>query len=174
VFEVQDKGDRKHLTHKARTLVKRGVRRVFCIDVRHPAEPTVAEWDRRQGAWSTLAMDGTLTDPCFLVPVPVRALVDRLLAERTLALGLLAKGNPVLLQALTEARTQGVTQGRALGVAEGLGLLAQVCARRLGRDLTDDERAVLAQRLAEHGPRAVGDAVLDRSPEDLARWLLRA
>jgi Uma2 family endonuclease len=183
VFEVHDKGDLKRLTHKARTLAKRGVRRVFCIDVRHPDAPGVAEWDRRRGAWSALDLDGTLTDPCFLVPVPVRALVDKVLAELTVARGLLARGNPVLQRALADERAQGHATGHATGqrqgheqgltegVAQGLGPLMHLCGRRLGRELTDDERAVLAQRLAEQGPVTVGDRVLEDAPEVLARWL---
>jgi hypothetical protein len=156
---------------------------VFCIDVRHPDAPGVAEWDRRRGAWGALDLDGTLTDPCFLVPVPVRALVDKVLAELTLARGLLAKGNPVLQQALTDRHAQGITlgqaqghaqglaQGQVQGLAEGLGPLAHQCARRLGRALDDNERRALARLLADLGPTAVGDAALDLGPDELARWL---
>jgi hypothetical protein len=148
---------------------------VFCIDVRHPDAPGVAEWDRRRGAWSVLDLDGTLTDPCFLVPVPVRALVDKVLAEPTLARGLLARGNPVLQRALADehaqGHAQGATQGHARGLQEGLEPLAHQCARRLGRELTDDERATLAHRLTAQGPAMVGDRVLEDAPEALARWL---
>jgi hypothetical protein len=45
--------------------------------------------------------------------------------------------------------------------------------RRLGRTLTEDERATLAKRVREEGADRAGDVVLDLSQEDLATWLAR-
>ncbi|MDI1476639.1 hypothetical protein [Polyangium sp. y55x31] len=67
-----------------------------------------------------------------------------------------------------EGRKEGRKEGRLQGRLE---TLAHQFERRLGRPLTTPERQTLADRLAKLGAVRVGDVVLDRSPEELARWL---
>lgn len=54
---------------------------------------------------------------------------------------------------------------------EGLSPLTHQFERRLGRALSDDERATLAERLRTIGPVRLGDAVLDLTSDALAAWL---
>jgi hypothetical protein len=65
------------------------------------------------------------------VPIPVRALVDRVLADDTVARALLAAGNRVLDAALRKQRTQ--------GRREALRVLAKVAGIAL---TTDDETRI--------------------------------
>lgn len=62
-------------------------------------------------------------------------------------------------------------EGRAEGVSIGLAPLVRVCARRIARALTDEERETLSARLFTHSADSLGDVVLDLDPDALARWL---
>jgi Uma2 family endonuclease len=149
IFEVLDTESLAHVTAKTRALIARGVRRAFLVDV---TDRSIHEWSRDDDGWRRLDDAAAITDPCFVVPVPVRALLDELLGDDTVARSLLQKNNPVLAAALSAG-------------------FEHQLRRRLGRSLTDAEREGLLARLAAEGPEAVGDAVLDRTPEALAAWL---
>jgi len=56
-------------------------------------------------------------------------------------------------------------------IDEGLGPIAYLFARRLGRPLETLERAELRRRLDTLGAARIGDAVLDLAPDALAAWL---
>src|SRR5258706_227862 len=62
-------------------------------------------------------------------------------------------------------------QAEEKGLEKGLGPLAHLFARRLGRPLTPEERAVIVQRLDTVGAARLGDLVLDLAPDALAAWL---
>ena len=61
--------------------------------------------------------------------------------------------------------------GMQQGMQQGIALLLRQFSRRLGRALTDDERAVVTARLNTLGADRLGDVVLDLSALDLAVWL---
>lgn len=159
-FEIIDTTPLARVTTKARKLVTRGVRRVFVIDV---ADRAVREWSRARDDWELLPPDAAITDRCFSEPVPVRALVDHLLADEVVVRALHRRRNPALMRLLDERE--------ARGRDEGLAPLVRQFERRLGRALTADERATLRARLATHGPERLGDVVLDLAPDALAAWL---
>lgn len=133
------------------------------------------------------AWPAQITDRCFRVPVPVTALVDRVLADDTVARALLARGNPVLVEALgeredrgrreglkeghKEGHKEGRKEGHREGLDQGLGPLVHLFERKLRRALSDGERHVLQVRLDTHGPARLGDVVLDLDPDALARWM---
>ncbi len=73
----------------------------------------------------------------------------------------------VRTEGLRDGRTEGLRDGRT----EGLGPLLRQFERRLGRALTDAERAALFARLDTFGPTCLGDVVLDLDPVGLERWL---
>jgi len=95
--EVLDTERMSHATDKVEKFAARGVRRLFAIRV---AARKVYEWDHAHHDWTELAEDAVITDRCFRVPVPVKALVDRVLADDTVARALIARGNRVLVEAL--------------------------------------------------------------------------
>ncbi|MRG96479.1 hypothetical protein [Polyangium spumosum] len=67
-----------------------------------------------------------------------------------------------------EGRKDGRKDGRRQGQLEALGHQFE---RRLGRPLTMPERQRLESRLAKLGAARVGDVVLERTTEELVRWL---
>lgn len=171
-FEVLDTERLAHATDKVEKFAKRGVRRLFAVRV---ASRKVYEWDHAHHDWTELAEDAVITDRCFRVPVPVKALVDRVLADDTVARALIARGNRVLVEALAQredkGRKEGHNEGRKEGLDQGIGPLVHQFERRLRRTLSEEERSVLQGRLGSHGPARLGDVVLDLDPEVLARWL---
>lgn len=62
-------------------------------------------------------------------------------------------------------------EGRQQGLQAGLEPLVHQFTRRLGRPVTDRERATLLRRLGTLGPDRLGDVVLDLEPAALAAWL---
>lgn len=115
--EVLDTERLSHATEKAEKLAARGVRRLFCVKV-----PTrrVYEWSHANGDWEQLAEDAVIEDRCLRVPVPVEALVDRVLADDTVARALLASRNRVLERALSEREREGRKEGREEGALRAM------------------------------------------------------
>lgn len=179
-FEVCDSQRAGDVAEKARRFVARGVRRVFYVRV---DEGAVYEWRRAADAWVRLGDGAAIEDRCFVVPIPVQALLQRVLADDTVARALLARGNPVVVAAVEAARAAGARSGRDEGLKvgrdegvkagrdEGLAPLAHLFARRLGRPLTDAEFARLRERLDTHGAARLGDVVLDLDANALAAWI---
>jgi len=97
-------------------------------------------------------LDGSsIADCCFVVPLPVVALLDPAAADDAVVEALFSKGNPVLLRREAEARRAGL----AAGLAEAL--LELLTERRLA--VSEAQRQ---------------EILLCRDPELLDRWLVRA
>jgi len=151
-FEVVSTERLAHAATKARSLVGRGVRRVFAIDV---ARRRALEWSRSTDAWEILAPDGAIEDRALALPLPLRPLVEAAKADDAVAHALLAKKNPVIEEALQGARLQGEREGKREGKVAAL--LAILAARGLH-----------VSRKAEKRIRATkGEALVDA-------WLRRA
>ena len=120
---------------KAAELVRRGVRRVFAIDVERQR---ALEWSTATDAWRLLRNDDAIDDPCFALPLPLDALVGAADADDAVAKALLAKHNPVLAEAL-DARER---YGREAGIEEGRlhTLVATLRARGLVTTAADEAR----------------------------------
>lgn len=134
-FEIVSTQTEKDITTRAEDLSARGVRRVFAVFVKRGA---VAEWSPAQGKWQDLPQDTAIEDPCFVQPLPVRALLSAAENEEAVARALLAKKAPALEQAQQAARQEGVLEGLRRAI-EGL------CSV-LGVELTGGQQADLAQR----------------------------
>ena len=136
----------QHTTKKVEKFAARGVRRLFAVRI---ANRAVYEWDHTHHDWTELDAQSDIVDRCFRVPVPVRALVDRVLADDTVAKALLASRNGVIERELAAREARGVrtgkTEGRALGKAEGKTETLAAAVRRVlerrGLPVTDDDRA---------------------------------
>ena len=165
-FEVCDTEGDKHVTAKVRALAMRGVRRLFYIRV---SDRAVHEWEHPSGSWARLDDDAVIEDRCFRVPIPVAALVDQVLADDTVARALIAARNAVIVGAIEEGRAEGRREGREEG---RIAMIERQCAQRLGRALTDDERAALGEKLVAVGAEAVGDTVFDLDRDALAAWIV--
>ncbi len=153
-FEVCDTEGDKHVTAKVRALAMRGVRRLFYIRV---TDRAVHEWEHPSGSWARLADDAVIEDRCFRVPIPVGALVDRVLADDTVARALIAARNPVIEGAIEEGR---------------YAVIARQCARKVGRPLAETETSSLRAKLGALGAERVGDLVIDLDAAALAEWIV--
>ncbi|MCA9514118.1 MAG: Uma2 family endonuclease, partial [Myxococcales bacterium] len=125
-FEVVSSESLSHAGKKAAELAKRGVRRIFALDVERQR---ALEWSRETGSWSLLHGDAVIEDEAFVLPLPVHALVSAARADDAVARALLAKANPVLTAALAETAAQSKAEGKAEASAEGL--LAVLATRGL-------------------------------------------
>jgi len=114
-FEVTDQQAISVPTRKARLLVARGVRRVFCLLVKRRQ---VMEWSREMDDWKPLANDAVIEDRCLLRPLRVEALLDAAEADAAVAQALLDRHVPVLERALAEREAKGKAEGKAEGNVE--------------------------------------------------------
>jgi hypothetical protein len=142
---------------KAARMCQRGVRRVFAVDV---DRGKALEWSTRTGAWEILSGDGSIADPALAVPLRVNDLVDAAKVDDALARALLAKRNPVLVEALEEREARGAAKGRAEGKAEG---------RAEGR--ADSILAILVGRKIEIDAATRARIAAMRDLRTLDRWL---
>lgn len=111
---------------KAASLSRRGVRRIFAIDVERERG---LEWSRSLGAWQILGGDASIDDPTLVCPLLIRDLVSAGRASLAMARALVASNNEVIVEERTKARAQGMASA----------LVAVLAARGLGLD--DEQRA---------------------------------
>lgn len=156
-FEICSRQALKIPTEKARELIRRGVRRIFCLLVDDPEAgkgrskrrqgSQLLEWSRETDGWSPVAESALIEDRCLARPLPVRALLHAADGDEVVAEALRARGGRVFEQ----ERVEGKAEGRAEG------LITVLEAR--GLDLSTEQKArILA---------CTDFAVLDR-------WLRRA
>jgi Uma2 family endonuclease len=113
VFEVLDSQSVANVTEKVRLLKKRGVRRLFILDIN---AATVSEWI--QGRWNQLSK--VIEDPtCFVRPLGIKALLEAADADREVALALLAKRTPVLMDRIRKGEIRGEIRGEIKGEIRG-------------------------------------------------------
>jgi hypothetical protein len=95
--------------------------------------------------------------------------------ERVQASGHLTEEEREILvngQKLIDAiENRGLERGRSEGRQQGLELVVHLFGRKLGRPLTDRQRATILRRLDTLGPDRLGDVVLDLDTAALAAWL---
>ena len=120
-FEVVSTESLSHASRKARKLTRRGVRRVFAIDIKRSR---VLEWLAPLGAWQALAVRGHIEDAALALPLPIEAMLDAARADDALARALVARHNPVIeaVRAGDRAagKAEGLRRGKAQGIREGL------------------------------------------------------
>ncbi|WP_437946685.1 Uma2 family endonuclease [Sorangium sp. So ce296] len=183
-FEVSDKQALAVPTSKARRLIDRGVRRVFCILVK---QHRVLEWSRETDGWRTLPKDAVIEDPCLVRPLPLQALLDAASSDDAVARALLQKRVPALEAALAEGEARGEARGVALGEARGEAR-GVTLGEALGEARGEARGALLGEiRMAQDAITTVlqarGVAVPAKvartiagcdDPSKLRRWLKRA
>jgi Uma2 family endonuclease len=125
-FEVASTEALSHAGRKAQKLARRGVRRVFAVDV---TRRRVVEWSEATDSWRILDQDSLIEDQALAAPLPVGALVSAAKADDAMARALLEKRNAVLMAALGDERSRGRLEGKAEGKLEAL--LAILAARGL-------------------------------------------
>ncbi|WP_434046727.1 MULTISPECIES: Uma2 family endonuclease [Sorangium] len=115
-FEVCEKQALAVPTDKARRLIGRGVRRVFCILVK---QRRVLEWSRATDGWQPLPKDAVIEDPCLVRPLPIQSLFDAASADDAVARALLDKRVPALVEALAARVARRVAHGEGRGTVAG-------------------------------------------------------
>lgn len=167
-FEVVSTERLGHAATKARALSKRGVRRIFAIDVKRRRG---LSWSPPTDTWEILAKDAVIEDAVLAAPLPLRALVETAKADDAIAAALLAKKNEVIVSALRDAEAEGnargEARGRELGEARGRGL-GVVEGKQAALLAVLSARGLAVTKKAEKKIRDVGDEAR------LDAWLRRA
>ncbi|TMQ23528.1 MAG: Uma2 family endonuclease [Deltaproteobacteria bacterium] len=145
VVSTQSLGD---AGKKAASLISRGVRRVFAIDVERAR---VLEWSAALGTWSMLDAAATIADPALAVPLPIETLIREGKTDDAVMRALAAKHNPVLETIKASSRAEGIGRGKAEAV------VAVLEARGVPLDPAARDRILGEQDLAR-----------------LERWIVRA
>jgi len=166
-FEIVSTESLSHAARKAAKLTRRGVRRVFAIDIERSR---VLEWSTPRRGWRELDASGHIEDPALEVPLPIEAMIHAAKADDAVARALLARHNPVLEARLAERHDQGVREGLARGVEEGLARGVAHAARALA----DAVLAVLAARGIAMSEAERARIVDERDLARLQRWLIGA
>jgi hypothetical protein len=115
-FEVVSTETLAHAAKRAADFQRRGVRRVFAIDV---SRRRVLEWSSDLEAWSMLESTATISDPCLEVGIPVQALADSTIADTSVARALRERRHPEFLAEREDGREDGRKQGREEGREKG-------------------------------------------------------
>ena len=157
-FEVVSTQTRRHMTIRAEDMTRRGVRRVIAIFV---GTQTVEEWQVAEQRWQVLDRDSHLSDPTFVRPILVRALLDAALALDEVVKAAEAKGS----QATRAIREAGKREGRREGKREGA---------REG-ELAGKREALARLLVRRFGPlpEATQQRLAGASMSQLDRWLDR-
>jgi hypothetical protein len=118
-FEVISTQNEKLVAEKAAVMHRRGVRRIFGIWVKRRQK--VCEWSAESRSWRLLDPGFRIEDPCFLIPLPVEALLDAAAVDRAVVKALAARDSPQIRQREAAAEAQGEARGEvALARAEGM------------------------------------------------------
>jgi hypothetical protein len=141
-FEVVNEQSARDIREKAEDLTARGVRRVIAVFVK---TGKVSEWSPQRAAWKDLDLGGTIEDPCLSRPVRVQALLDAAEADDAVARALLAKDNPVLVEAKKESEQQGRKDGLAEGEKKGLRQGIEAACELLGIELGPERHARMSE-----------------------------
>jgi Putative restriction endonuclease len=146
-FEVASEQALGVPTVKARKLVARGVRRVFCVLLK---KGRLLEWSRDVDGWATMPAASSIEDRCFVRPLPVAALLDAARADVEVAEALLVKQPPPIRRALSEREEKGLVKGRLEGKTEAV--LAVLEARGIKVTSAVRRRILGATNAAEVDP----------------------
>jgi Uma2 family endonuclease len=155
-FEVTSAESLAHAGRKAAELVRRGVRRVFAIDVERQRG---LEWSARTGGWEILGPDAVIDDPALVIPLPVHDLVAAAHSDDAVARALLAKDNPVLVANIARERADAARSAASRARLEATARAVVAVLEARGFAPTDAQRRTIA------------------STDDLAtleRWLVAA
>jgi hypothetical protein len=128
-FEVVNEQSLSDITEQAEDLVACGVRRVVALFVK---KGQVCEWSAQRGKWEELDPDGTFSDRTLARPLRVRDLLDAAEADNAVARALLAKDNPVLVEAQKLSESKGLAQGEKKGLRRGIDTACELLGIELG------------------------------------------
>lgn len=131
-FEVVNEQALAIQTTKARELVRRGVRRMFCIVVK---QAKLLEWSKTTDAWAATPLE-TIDDRCFARPLPSAALLGAAAADAAVLRALRAKGHPEF----DAVREEGREEGREEAMRE---LMPELC-ELYGIALDEERRGQVA------------------------------
>ena len=115
VFEIIDSQPLSDVTRKARLMVGRGGRKVFCLDL---PKKRVLRWSARKDDWVELG-EAIADSKCLVKSIPVKALLNAAEVDEATAAALLAKGTMTLRLALDQSKAEGKAEGLREGEAKG-------------------------------------------------------
>ncbi len=148
---------------KAEQLTKRGVRRVFGIDL---VKRRVVEWSRELSSWSILPIAGRIEDRVFAAPVLIEGLLDIAMNDDLVVRAWRLRGHPEFAAEREEGREEGRAEGREEGREQGHEEGREQGLRRALRSVLTARFGALAVEL---------DARIESArAERLEEWITRA
>jgi hypothetical protein len=138
---------------KAEQLAKRGVRRVFGIDL---VKRRVVEWSRELGSWSILPIAGVIEDRVFAEPLPIEGLLDIAGNDDLVVRAWRLRGHPEFEAAREEGREHALRGALRAVMSARFGALDAELAARIDR-----ANAELLERWIERAAiaTAAGDVI---------------
>lgn len=147
-FEIVAAQSQRNVTEKAVRMHRRGVRRIFAVTIE---DRGVSEWSPESRSWRPLPEGSVIEDPCFALPLPLKALLDTALADDAVAKALKARGNPEIRELEQAGREQGRQEGEFRVVLR----LLRAKFGPLAPETEDRVRAAEEDRLLEWGERVL-------------------
>jgi Uma2 family endonuclease len=171
-FEVVSTESLGHAGRKAAKLIARGVRRVFAIDI---DGDRMLEWSGSPASWRELDAASHIEDPVFAAPLPIELLIHALKTDDGMSRAMIAKKNPVVMEAIAHGREEGKQEGLAEGRQEGLAEGRQEgLAEGRQQGLAEALFAVLSARSISLDPADRARILGERDPQRLRSWFARA
>jgi Uma2 family endonuclease len=133
-FEVVSEQPLSVQTNKARELIRRGVRRIFCLVIK---QRKLLEWSRETDGWSAAPL-AEIDDPCFVRPLPALALLRGATTDGAVLRALRAKGHPEFEEVREEGREEALRVG-IVDLCEALGLTLSEDQRRALQSMHSSE-----------------------------------
>jgi len=136
-FEIVKEQNARVVSMKAAELIGRGVRRFFAINVKRRE---VREWVRiGESRWvfEVLEQDGVLEDPCFVRPIPIRALLDMKAARSEVVHALESRGEPEILALKERAEQEGLRHALRKFLTKRFGPLDEATEARIAAATPD-------------------------------------
>ena len=179
-FEVCREQSLEVPTFKARELVGRGVRRVFCVVVggagqrrrKTLAKSYLLEWSHGTGGWSRVPDDAMIDDRCLEPSMPVRGLLDASAGDEAVARALVARKSLVIAEERAKGRAEGLAESEAARQTAERQAAEEAAARQAANRRSAQLLAsVLEQRgltLDAHARRRILEC---DDPRELERWI---
>jgi Uma2 family endonuclease len=167
-FEVVSTSSLSRTGERAAELMRRGVRRVFAIDV---SRARALEWSSALGTWRVLDTSAHIEDQALAAPLPIDRLIRTGKADDAMVRAFIVKGNPVIEELRAQVHTKSFAKGEQEGFAKGK---QEGLAEGKQEGFAEALITILTARGVTMGSADRARIVDERDAAVLTRWAVRA